>query len=75
MLSAELKEFDATLDHLTSQSEKRLRSQFGVGLQTVAILIAVTGDNPERLRNEAALAALCGANPLQRLLERLSVID
>jgi len=27
-------------------------------------LIAVAGDNPERLHSEAALAALCGANPL-----------
>lgn len=65
MLSAELKELDAALDHLTSQSAKRLRNQFGVGPQTAAILIAVAGDNPERLRNEAALAALCGASPLQ----------
>jgi len=65
MLSAELKELDSTLDHLTNQSAKRLRNQFGVGPQTAAILIAVAGDNPERLRNEAALAALCGASPLQ----------
>ena len=65
MLSAELKDLDATLDRLTSQSAKRLRNQFGVGPQTAAILIAVAGDNPERLRNEAALAALCGASPLQ----------
>ena len=65
MLSAELKELDVTLDHLTSQSAKRLRNQFGVGPQTAAILIAVAGDNPKRLRNEAALAALCGASPLQ----------
>jgi transposase len=27
-------------------------------------LIAVAGDNPERLHSEAALAALCGVNPL-----------
>lgn len=65
MLSAKIKDLDATLGHLTSQSAKRLRNQFGVGPQTAAILIAVAGDNPERLRNEAALAALCGASPLQ----------
>ncbi len=65
MLSVELKELDATLDHLTSQSAKRLRSQFGVGPQTAVILLAVAGDNPERLRNEAALAASCGGSPLQ----------
>jgi len=65
MLAAELKELDATLDRLTSRSAKRLREQFGVGPQTAATLMAVAGDNPERLRSEAALAALCGASPLQ----------
>lgn len=65
MLAAELKELDATLDRLTNQSAKRLRDQFGVGPQTAAILMAVAGDNPERLRSEAALAALCGASLLR----------
>lgn len=39
-------------------------SQFGVGPQTAAVLLSVAGDNPERLKSEAALAALCGASPL-----------
>lgn len=65
MLAAELKELDATLDRLTSQSARRLREQSGVGPQTAAILMAVAGENPERLRSEAALAALCGVSPLQ----------
>jgi len=64
-LSAELKELDAELEKLTCQSAPRLRDQFGVGPQTAATLIAVAGDNPERLHNEAALAALCGVSPLQ----------
>lgn len=63
-LAAELKELDNTLDKLTSQFAPSLRQQFGVGPQTAATLIAVAGDNPERLRSEAALAALCGVNPL-----------
>ena len=53
------------LERLTSQHAKRLPEQFGVGPQTAAVLIAVAGDNPERLRNEAALAALCGVSPLK----------
>jgi transposase len=65
MRAAELKELDATLDRLTNQSAKRLREQFGVGPQAAAILMAVAGDNPERLRSGAALAALCGASTLQ----------
>ena len=64
-LAAELKEIDASLDLLTSQSRPLLREQFGVGPQTAATLISVAGDNPERLRSEAALAALCGVSPLQ----------
>lgn len=65
MLAAELKEIDAALEQLTSQSAPHLRGQFGVGPQTAAVLIAVAGDNPERLHSEAALAALCGVSPLQ----------
>lgn len=64
-LAAELKELDTNLDRLTSQSARRLREQYGVGPQTAAILMAVAGDNPERLHSEAALAALCGVSPLQ----------
>jgi len=64
-LSEELKILDAMLDNLTSVHAKRLRNQFGIGSQTAATLITVAGDNPERLKSEAALAALCGASPLQ----------
>ena len=64
-LTAELKELDATLEHLTQLAARRLRRQFGVGPQTAATLMATAGDNPERLHSEAALAALCGVSPLQ----------
>lgn len=64
-LTAELRELDATLERLTKHAARRLREQFGVGPQSAATLLAVAGDNPERLRSEAALAALCGASPLQ----------
>ncbi|MEQ1639075.1 MAG: IS110 family transposase [Methylococcales bacterium] len=63
-LTEELKGLDAPLDSLTKQGAKRLIKQFGVGPQTAATLLTVAGDNPERLHSEAALAALCGANPL-----------
>ena len=64
MLSAEVTELDAALEKLTNQFAPHLWEQFGVGPQTAAILITVAGDNPECLRSEAALAALCGVNPL-----------
>ncbi|MDQ0627139.1 IS110 family transposase [Paraburkholderia graminis] len=64
-LDEELKALDAMLESLTTQHARRLRERFGVGPQTAAVLIAVAGDNPERLKSEAALAALCGTSPLQ----------
>ncbi len=36
----------------------------GIGPNTAATLLSVAGDNPERLKREAALASLCGVNPL-----------
>ncbi|WP_185269130.1 IS110 family RNA-guided transposase [Halopseudomonas xiamenensis] len=64
-LAEEINELDKTLEHLTQEHATRLRGQFGIGPQTAAVLLSVAGDNPERLRNEAALAALCGVSPLQ----------
>ena len=64
-LEEEIKTLDAMLDSLTTQYTPRLRRRFGVGPQTAAILVAVAGDNPERLKSEASLAALCGVSPLQ----------
>ena len=37
----------------------------GVGPDTAATLMIVAGDNPERLRSEAAFAHLCGAAPVE----------
>lgn len=64
-LTEELKSLDKDLDQLTAKTAKRVRKQFGVGPQTAATLLSVAGDNPERLRSEAALASLCGVNPVE----------
>ena len=63
-LSQEVDSLDKQLDALTKEYAQSLRSQFGVGPQTAATLMAVAGDNPGRLKSEAALASLCGVNPL-----------
>nr|WP_237507354.1 transposase [Pseudomonas aeruginosa] len=65
LLDREVNALDAMLECLTQLHAKRLRSRFEIGPQTAATLLAVAGDNPERLRNETALAALCGVSPLQ----------
>jgi len=36
----------------------------GVGTETAAALLVAAGDNPERLRSEAAFAHLCGVAPI-----------
>lgn len=63
-LSKELKQLDRSLEKLTAQYAPKLRARFGVGPATAAVLLSVAGDNPDRLKSEAALAALCGVNPL-----------
>lgn len=62
-LSAELRTLDSALKRLTHQAAPNLMTRFGVGPLTAATLLIAAGDNPERLRNEAALAALCGVSP------------
>jgi transposase len=64
-LKEEIKTLDAMLESLTTRYAPRLRGRFGVGPQTAAVLVAVAGDNPERLKSESSLAALCGVSPLQ----------
>ena len=64
-LAKELRELDAALAQLTERAGHRLLAQFGIGPQTAATLLVTVGDNPERLRSEAALAALCGVSPLE----------
>jgi transposase len=63
-LAEKLTQLDELLNNLTQEYAGSLRRQFGVGPQTAAILLAVAGDSPERLNNEAALASLCSVNPL-----------
>lgn len=64
-LHDELRELDKELTRLTKLAAPRLLARFGVGPQTAATLLVTAGDNPTRLRNEAALAALCGVSPLE----------
>lgn len=70
LLDREVNALDAMLKCLTQLHAKRLRSRFGIGPQTAAPPLAVAGDKPERLRNEAALAALCGGEPVASLIRQ-----
>lgn len=50
---------------LTKTAAPRLLAERGVGPETAARLLIVAGDNPDRLRSDSALAALCGASPVE----------
>jgi len=55
---------DAVLAALVAATAPSLLALHGVGLDTAAILLVAAGDNPERVRSEAAWAHLCGVAPL-----------
>jgi transposase len=63
-LSEEISELDEQLDRLVAQAAPELVALEGVGTDTAASLLIAAGDNPERLRHEAAFAHLCGAAPI-----------
>lgn len=63
-LDAEISDHDKILDNLTRAHSPTLRDGFGIGADTAAEMLIVFGDNPERIRSEAAFAKLCGACPI-----------
>jgi len=63
-LNAQITAIDEHLAVLVPAAAPSLVALFGVGIDTAGALIVAAGDNPDRLRNEAGFAALCGVNPL-----------
>jgi transposase len=64
-LDGEARELERELDALTKAAAPRLLAQPGIGPDSAAKLLVLAGGNPERLRSDAALAALCGASPVE----------
>jgi transposase len=63
-LENEIKDHDRLLDTLTAQTAPGLREAFGIGVDVAAEMLVLAGDNPKRIRSEAAFAKLCGASPI-----------
>lgn len=63
-LDDELARVDAELDRLTTKAAPGLRQLCGVGPEIAGALLVAAGDNPLRLRSEAAFSMLCGASPI-----------
>lgn len=63
-LADEISGHDRVLEQLTIAIAPSLREGFGIGADTAAEMLIVFGDNPERIRSEAAFAKLCGVAPI-----------
>jgi transposase len=63
-LDEEIREADREIGPLVTQAAPRLIALPGIGPETAGQLLTSTGDNPDRLRSEAAFAHLCGAAPV-----------
>jgi transposase len=53
------------LGELVQEVAPGLLELHGVGVDTAAALLVTAGDNPDRLRSEAAWAHLCGVSPIE----------
>lgn len=63
-LTAQIEHLDRIIEPLVRAINPALLDTPGVGPHVAAQLLITAGDNPERLRSEAAFAMLCGAAPL-----------
>jgi len=62
-LDAEIKALNKQIQALVNLAAPRLVDLFGVGVELAGQFLMTAGDNPERIRNEAAFAKLCGVAP------------
>ena len=63
-LEEEVAEIDAILTPVVKETAPELVGTLGIGTDAASALLVAAGDNPERLRNEAAFAHLCGTSPI-----------
>jgi len=63
-LENEIKSLDDILKPLVVETAPKLVSALGIGTDSAAALLVAAGDNPHRLRSEAAFAHLCGTSPI-----------
>jgi transposase len=73
-LEADAHDLDRLIHALVRRAAPTLLDVHGVGTHTAAILLVAAGDNPHRLKSEAAFAHLCDvARPCPRRRARSSV--
>ena len=62
-LDAEIATLNRQLRALVTLAAPGLVALFGVGVELAGQFLMTAGDNPGRIRNEAAFARLCGVAP------------
>lgn len=63
-LSTEVRELERRISEVVARHRPQLLERRGVGPDNAAALLIAAGDNPERMRNEASFASLCGTSPV-----------
>lgn len=63
-LSEEVTELEASIAPLVTSLNPALLALHGVGIEVAGQLLVTAGDNPRRIRSEAAFAMLCGVAPI-----------
>jgi transposase len=63
-LTTEIRLADAELRGLVTTAAPGMLTRLGVGIEVTGQLLTTVGDNPDRMRSEAAFAHLCGAAPI-----------
>lgn len=64
VLHEEIQAHDQGLDRMVSVQAPELLRSHGISTMTVAEMLILVGDNPQRIRSEAALAKMCGVCPI-----------
>ncbi|MCP4227586.1 MAG: IS110 family transposase [Actinomycetia bacterium] len=64
-LDTEITRIRSSLHTLVGEVAPSMLTMHGLGADGAAVLLVAAGDNPQRLRSEAAWAHLCGVAPIQ----------
>jgi transposase len=63
-LQEEIHDHGQELERLVREKAPGLMNSHGISTMTAAEMLILVGDNPERIKSEAALAKLCGVCPI-----------
>lgn len=64
-LNEQLSRLETAMTRTVTACAPELLARPGVGYDSAAALLIAVGDNPERMKNEASFAALCGVSPVE----------